>query len=288
MRTIDGWVNVSRVGDDDPVRKPNAGWKRTAQFFGEDADRWFASALSDLTAAMDACAVDQGLLTVSNDRVGKSTAGGITLEQGLAIAAETPDRFRLVYQVARIDRPTRSMDRIEELAANPAVAAAALFPATLGCDILDRRLYPLYAACSRTGLPVRINVGICGPRYPSRHQHPMQLEELLIDFPELTVIGAHMGHPWEAELIRLMMKFERLHLMTSAYLARYFDPALVDFMSSSRGRGRVFFASDAPFLPMKRATEDARKLPLDDDSMAEFLGAGLARVLGWQSDKEER
>ena len=287
MRTVDGWVNVFRVGDDEAVQKPNTGWKRTAQFFGEDADRWFATALSDLTGSMDGCSVDQALLTVSNDRVGKSSAGGITLEQGLGIAAEAPDRFRLVYQVARIDRPTRTVDRIEELAANPTIAAVGLFPATLGCDILDRRLYPLYAACSRAGLPVRINVGICGPRYPSRHQHPMQLEELLIDFPELTVIGAHMGHPWEAELIRLMMKFERLHLMTSAYLGRYFDPALVSFMSSSRGRGRVFFASDAPFLTMERAIEDARKLPLDDESMAEYLGAGLARALGWSPAREE-
>ena len=32
-----------------------------------------------------------------------------------------------------------------------------------------------------------------------------------------------------------MLKWPQLHLMTSAYLATYMDPALVRFMDSSRG-----------------------------------------------------
>ena len=56
---------------------------------------------------------------------------------------------------------------------------------------------------------------------------------MCIDFPDLVVVGAHMGHPWEALLVRLMMKYEHLYLSSSAYLARYIDPAVVAFMDSS-------------------------------------------------------
>ena len=34
-----------------------------------------------------------------------------------------------------------------------------------------------------------------------------------------------MGHPYEALLIQYMLKWPQLHLMTSAYLATYMDPA---------------------------------------------------------------
>ena len=36
-----------------------------------------------------------------------------------------------------------------------------------------------------------INVGIPGPQVRSRCQDPVLLEDVLIDFPKLTVIGAH-------------------------------------------------------------------------------------------------
>jgi predicted TIM-barrel fold metal-dependent hydrolase len=126
---------------------------------------------------------------------------------------------------------------------------------------------------------VSINIGVPGPQVRSRCQDPVLLEDVLIDFPGLTVIGAHMGHPYEALLIQYMLKWPQLHLMTSAYLATYMDPALVRFMGSSRGRGRVWFASDHPVLPMAKALAAARRLRLKDDAMAAFLGDAAEAVL---------
>ncbi len=98
-----------------------------------------------------------------------------------------------------------------------------------------------------------INVGIPGPRVRSRCQDPVLLEDVLIDFPDLVVIGAHMGHPFEELLIEYMLKWPNLYLSNSAFLAKYMHPSLIKFMGSRRGRGRVLFASDHPFLPMERA-----------------------------------
>ena len=88
-----------------------------------------------------------------------------------------------------------------------------------------------------------------------------------------------MGHPYEALLIQYMLKWPQLHVMTSAYLATYMDPAMVRFMDSSRGRGRVVWASDHPVIPAGKAMAAARALPLSDEGMAEFLGASLHRIL---------
>ena len=172
------------------------------------------------------------------------------------------------------------MRRIRELAQHPSVVLGRVTPLVEQYELNHRLYYPFYAACAELGLPVSINVGIPGPQVRSRCQDPVLLEDVLIDFPQLTVIGAHMGHPYEALLIQYMLKWPQLHLMTSAYLATYMDPALVQFMDSSRGRGRVLFASDHPVIPAKKALDAARKLPLSDEGMALFLGGTAARLLG--------
>jgi predicted TIM-barrel fold metal-dependent hydrolase len=102
---------------------------------------------------------------------------------------------------------------------------------------------------------------------------------VLIDFPDLVVIGAHMGHPYEELLIEYMLKWPNIYLSNSAYLAKYMHPSLIKFMGSRRGRGRVLFASDHPFLPMERALHAARSLALDEGPMADFLGGTAERLL---------
>ena len=81
--------------------------------------------------------------------------------------------------------------------------------------------------CEELGIPVGINVGIPGPRVRSNVQHPERLEDVMIDFPDLVVIGAHMGHPYEELLMNYMRKWPNLYLSCTAYAPRYFDPALV-------------------------------------------------------------
>ena len=167
---------------------------------------------------------------------------------------------------------------MRELAQHPSVVLIRVTPLVEQFELNHRLYYPVYATCVELGLPVSINVGIPGPQVRSRCQDPVLLEDVLIDFPQLTVIGAHMGHPYEALLIQYMLKWPQLHLMSSAYLATYFDPALVTFMDSSRGRGRVWWASDHPVIPAKKALDAARDLPLSDEGMAEFLGGAATRL----------
>ena len=52
-------------------------------------------------------------------------------------------------------------------------------------------------------------------------------------------------------------------------------------MDSARGRGRILFASDFPVIPISVAVDDARNLGLRDESLDEYLGTALCRVLGW-------
>lgn len=285
MASIDGWLNVFRLSEDDPVQTPDDGFNQTNELFGgEGVASWLSTTLDDAIAALDANGIERALVGVtsrSGDGGNRSAVDFPTLEFGLEACRRQPDRIRLVSQVHDVTAPHAAARTVREHGAHDEVVAIGVFPAALGCDLGDRRLYPVYSACIDMNLPVRINLGIAGPHVASKHQHPALLEDLLIDFPDLTVIGCHMGHPYERLVIRLIMKFRNLHLMTSGYLPKYFHPDLVAFMGSSRGAGRIMFGSDHPGIPLDRALAEARKLPISEPALDQFLGGALGTVIGW-------
>jgi uncharacterized protein len=275
---VDAWVNIfpESFAEEWTRKQEN---RDVGTLFGEDlgAGRTVDQLLED----MDSAGVRLGILTSGLRPPEKlHRRGAYAAEDFIAVAEANPGRFAVSVTVDKATRPTDNARRIRELAAHEHVVMARVTPLVEQFELNHRLYYPVYAACEEMGLPVSINVGIPGPKVRSRCQHPELLEDVLIDFPGLVVVGAHMGHPYEALLIQYMLKFEQLHLMTSAYLAKYMDEALVRFMDSSRGRGRVWFASDHPVLPLGKALAAARQLPLSDEAMEDYLGAAAARVLG--------
>jgi len=273
---IDAWVNLfpEAFAARWVAQEENAGVRA---LFGEDLAN--GPTVEGLLAAMDEAGIATGVLTAGlSDPERAHRKGGYAAEDFIAIAEQHPGRFLVSATVDRAAKPLENVRRVRELAQHPAVVLMRVTPLVEQYDLNHRLYYPVYAACAEAALPVSINVGVPGPQVRSRCQDPVLLEDVLIDFPTLPVIGAHMGHPYEALLIQYMLKWPQLHLMTSAYLATYMDPAMVRFMDSSRGRGRLLFASDHPVIPAPKALAAARALPLSAEGMAEFLGGAAQRL----------
>ena len=226
--------------------------------------------IDGLLAVMDELGVATGILCSGMDR---------TVEHALAVADEHPGRFLVAAGLTAPEHPTRTVRRIRTLAEHPRFSMVRVMPLANQVPMTDPRHYPAFSVCEELGIPMGINVGVPGPRVRSRVQHPELLEDVLIDFPELVVIGAHMGHPYEELLMNYMRKWPNLYLSCTAYAPKYMEPNLVTFMNSSTYRGRVLWGSDEPWFPMRRSLTEARGLPLDDDAMALFLGGTARRLL---------
>jgi predicted TIM-barrel fold metal-dependent hydrolase len=256
MGAVDLWVNLL---------SPEVAQRMSGEYFGAQVK---PESAEDVVAVMDGCDIETAVLTVG--------LSGSMVEDTLEVADRFPGRFLVAGAVDRATRPTRMGLRVRELATHPRFALVRVTPLNDQLPLNDRLYYPVYAACEETGLPMSVNVGVPGPPMRSRVQDPVLLEDLLIDFPRMVVIGAHMGHPYEELLVTYMRKWPNLYLSNSAYLARYIDPALLKYMGSSAGRGRVLFASDHPFLLMERAVAAARALDLDDEAITAFLEGARA------------
>lgn len=147
-----------------------------------------------------------------------------------------------------------------------------------GYDIpLDhKKMYPLYARCEQLGVPVQMQVGHVLEAMPSEHGHPMVLDRIACDFPKLTLVGTHTGWPWVDEMLAVTTKWPNVFLNVSAWLPKYFSPALVGFMKSRTGAQKVLFGSNG--LSWQRYLQQFDAMELRPDTLKAILYDNPKRV----------
>lgn len=144
----------------------------------------------------------------------------------------------------------------------------------------DRRYYPLYAECVELGVPFCLQVGHAGPLMPSEPGRPIPyLDHVACEFPELVIVGGHIGYPWTTEMIALATKYENVHIDTSAYKPKRYPPELVAFMQR-HGRRKVLFGSNFPMIQPAQCLAEVDGLGLDEEARGLFLAGNAVRVFG--------
>ncbi len=84
-------------------------------------------------------------------------------------------------------------------------------------DPQDPRHLPLFRRAEQLGIPVNIHQGTSFVRPgPLKYANPVLLEDIAIACPDLRIIIAHMGHPWETECVVLIRKHPNLYANISA------------------------------------------------------------------------
>ncbi|MBI4025480.1 MAG: amidohydrolase [Verrucomicrobia bacterium] len=137
-----------------------------------------------------------------------------------------------------------------------------LLPMYANFDPRDRRLDPLYAACEKRGLPILYHMGTTFCRWaPLRYTEPMLLEEVSERFPDLRMVIAHLGHPWEHQTAVLIRKNPNIFADISALFYRpwqlYNSLMLMQEYGVTR---KLFFGTDYPITTPLESVEKLRRI----------------------------
>jgi predicted TIM-barrel fold metal-dependent hydrolase len=141
-------------------------------------------------------------------------------------------------------------------------------------------LRALYEEAQRLRLPVMIHTGTSiFPGARSRTGEPMPIDDVAVDFPDLTIILAHGGRPlWMEQAFFLVRRFPRVYMDVSSIpprqVLRYF-PRLAEVAD------KVLYGSDWPAPGVKSMAENLRgfrALGLAPEAEAKILD-GTARTL---------
>ncbi|HST56181.1 MAG TPA: amidohydrolase family protein [Solirubrobacteraceae bacterium] len=226
-------------------------------------------------AALDAGGVEFALLSawqspregalISNDEV----AGWVQAH---------PDCFGGLAAVD-LDKPMEGVRELRRCVGELGFRGLRMLPWMWNAPPTDRRFYPLYAACVELGVPFCTQVGHTGPLQPSEPGRPIPyIDQVAIDFPELVIVGGHIGYPWTEEMIACARKHEHVYIDTSAYTSRRIPPELVSYMKTRSGRHKVLYGSNYPMISPQKALEELDTLGLDDEVRELYLTDNARRV----------
>ena len=115
-------------------------------------------------------------------------------------------------------------------------------------DPLGPAALRIYELAEQHGLPVLFHQGASPVREaPLRYAHPLLMDEIAILFPELRVVMAHLGHPWQRATIVTIRKHPHVYADVSALFYRPWSLYEALRLATEWGAlGKLLFGSDYP------------------------------------------
>lgn len=150
-----------------------------------------------------------------------------------------------------------------------------LHPDFQGFSMAGERAMRLGEAIGRRGLPILVHCG--DPR--GEMSNPDQMKVFLDSFPDITVIGAHMGgwSKWD-EVCGKLAGYANLYIDTSSSLY-LMDKALAVKIIRRIGAEKVIFGTDYPVFRVSDEIVNIRSLGLSKDEEDMIFYGNAARLL---------
>ncbi len=153
---------------------------------------------------------------------------------------------------------------------------------TLELDINDKAFYPCYKKAEEIGVPILIHTGsviIKGCRV--KHVHPLMIDDVAFDFPDLKIICAHLGGWQHMDAINMLLHHSNVFADISFWPL---NPLYMDFVPWSllekTSSDKILLGSDYPAgQTPKEATEAVQKLPVSQSFKEKILGNNAAKIL---------
>ena len=267
MKTVDVWVQITTE------RMAKRPWLEPLLRWTGQAGAPVVPTTATTLQAMDAAGVEIALLSAWYGPEGDL----ISNEEVSAQIDAAPARFRGLAS-CDLNDPMKAVREIRRWVDGKRFVGVRMVPWLWGLPPNDRRYYPIYAACIDAGVPFCTQIGHTGPLRRSETGRMIPyLEDVLLDFPELTVVGGHVGFPWLDELTTLTVKFPNFYVDTSAYALNRLPGAFVQWMKGP-GAKRVMFGTNWPMLSPQRCLEGLQALELDEQQTHAFLSGNARRV----------
>ena len=275
MRAIDIHTHVPNP----PGSGPSETQQQMSRYFGTD-QRGTIEQMYEMYVELDIFAVIFGV--DSETTSGKPYEGN---DYTAEIVRRYSDRF---MGFASVDphKGKAAVIEVERSVKELGLRGLKLHPITQAFFPNDTRFYPLWEKCAELGVPVLFHSGqtAVGAGLPGggglkiKYAQPIHMDDVAADFPELNIIMAHPGVPWQEEQLSVALHKPNVYIDLSGWSPKYFRPILVQYANSLL-QNKVLFGSDFPALSPQRWLSDFEDLDLKPEVRQKILLENAAKLL---------
>ncbi len=159
-------------------------------------------------------------------------------------------------------------------------------------DPMSPHALAVYAKAQALGLPILFHQGTSPVRTaPIRYAHPLIMDEIAMAFPELRVVMAHMGHPWQVDTAVVIRKHPHIYADVSALFYRpwsYYNA--MRLATEWNVLHKLLLGSDFPITTPKETIDHLRTVnqavqvgglpPIPQEAMEAIIHRDSLRLLG--------
>src|SRR5690606_32929636 len=160
--------------------------------------------------------------------------------------------------------PTQAnyMEELERTHQDLGAVGVKLAPLYQNIHPCDPRCFDIYRYCVKHGLPILFHAGTS---FISRtyldYSRPVHFDAVAVNFPDLRMVLAHLGHPWEGETIAVIRRHANVYADLSAL---YYRPwqfyNSMQLLVEYNAHHKVLFGSDFPFTTTGDSLKGVRSL----------------------------
>jgi hypothetical protein len=142
----------------------------------------------------------------------------------------------------------------------------------------DAKLAPAYRLAEEFDVPVMIHTGdTYSPTGKVKYSHPLNVDEVAVDFPNVRFLICHLGNPWFRDCMEVVYKNENVYTDISGLtlgnftdrFEAYMRQQLKEMLLWGMNPRKVLFGTDWPLVTMESYLQfmDELKLPPKDKQL---------------------
>ncbi|MDP3064100.1 MAG: amidohydrolase family protein [Chloroflexota bacterium] len=173
-----------------------------------------SNSYTDYLKAMEP--VDRAIVFGIAPQPGQNEVAGMSVREGnvnddtARVVKAAPHKL-IGFMSVHPDDP-KALEEMDRAVHDLGLRGIKLGPNYQNFEPLGRSARRVYGRAQELGLPIVFHQGTSPVRdAPIRYAHPLLMDEIAMAFPELRIVMAHMGHPWQPDCIVVVRKHPNVY-----------------------------------------------------------------------------
>ncbi len=237
-----------------------------------------------LTAELDRHGVDHAVV-LSSYTVNERRPGVFDI---LDVVEDDP-RISVVAGVSYLRYTAHDLADLRGLLRDGRIRGLKLYPGYEPFYVHDARLRVVYELAGEFGVPVMIHTGdTYDPRGKVRYSHPIEVDDVAVDYRDVTFVLCHLGNPWVTDAMEVVYKNENVLADISGLTLGHFEERFERHMlqqvrtaiTYSGDPRKMLYGTDWPICDMGSYIRFVRQLDLTDEELDRIFWRNAAELFG--------
>ena len=250
--------------------------------YGDDESPDLTERYRHLRSEMDRNGVDYAL--VLSSYTGNHNRPDV--HEILDVVADDP-HIGVVAGISYLNYRAADLAELRVLLSAGLIRGLKLYPGYEPFYVHDPRMRVIYEMAAEFDVPVMIHTGdTYDPKGKVKYSHPIEVDEVAVDFRDVTFVICHLGNPWITDAMEVIYKNPNVVGDISGFTLGHFEERFEKFMLQQVNEvvafagdpSKLLYGTDWPICDMGSYQRFVRNLNLLPEETEQVLWKNSARL----------